>query len=146
MKNNINILVLFGLVLMCFGLCCLGVFMQDLLDASQYNVRFRWRAPQVFFLGTGAMSLMAGLGLMLRQRWAVRSATLILILVAGAWAFFLLNEMQKSDNELMVMIGMTVLVYSLLLFGILFLNNEYVLRLFDQAHSPEEKNEDILDW
>jgi hypothetical protein len=51
MKNNINILVLFGLVLMCFGLCCLAVFIQDLLEASQYNAVFRWRAPQVFFPG-----------------------------------------------------------------------------------------------
>jgi hypothetical protein len=146
MKNNINILVLFGLVLMCFGLCCLAVFIQDLLEASQYNAVFRWRAPQVFFLGTGAMSLMAGLGLMLRQRWAVRSSTLLLILVAGAWTFFLLSEFQRSGEEVMVRIGMTVFVYSALLFGILFLNNEYVLRLFDEAHSPEGKNEDILDW
>lgn len=146
MRNNINILVLFGLVLMCFGLCCLAVFMQDLLDASQYSSTFRWRAPQVFFLGTGAMSLMAGLGLMLRQRWAVRSSTLILILAAGGWTFFLLNELERAGNEVIVMIGLAVLVYSVLLFGILFLNNDYVLRLFDEAHSPEEKNEDILDW
>ncbi len=146
MKNNINILVLFGLVFMCFGLCCLAIFLQELMDASQFNTRFRWRAPQVFFLGTGAMALMAGLGLMLRQRWAVRTSTLILILAAGGWTFFILKEIPGSGNDLIVTIGLTVFIYSALLFSILFLNNEYVLRLFDEVHSPEEKNEDILDW
>lgn len=146
MKNNINILVLFGLVFMCFGLCCLAIFLQELLDASRFNTSFRWQGPQVFFLGTGLMGIMAGLGLMLRQRWAIRSSTLILILAAGGWTFFILNELPGAGNDVIVMIGLTVLVYSALLFGILFLNNEYVLRLFDQAHSPEEKNDDILDW
>jgi len=145
MKNNFNLLVLFGVLFTSFGFFCLAIFAQELLDASRYNNQFRWQTIHTFFLGVGAVGVLTGIGLMLRLSWSRLPATLILILSAGAWTLFALSELDNF-REVIVMLGFSILIFSTCLFGIFFLNNEYTLRQFGLADHPDEKNDDILDW
>lgn len=141
-----NLLVLFGVLFTSFGLCCLAIFTQELMDAARFSGNFRWKAPHIFFLSAGAVSILTGVGLMLRQKWARMPATLMLILAAGAWVLFALSEVRNFRDEGIIMIGFSVFLFSAFLFGVFFLNNDYVIRNFDSQDLPQEKNEDILDW
>ncbi len=145
MKNNLNLLVLFGILFAGFGLCCLSIFTQELLDSGRYNEAFQWKTPHYFFLSSGMISVLTGLGLMLRKNWARLPATLLLIFAAAAWTLFAISEIKNVERDGIITIGFTIFLYSASLFGVLFLNNQYVLRSFDHQDPPEEE-EDILDW
>jgi hypothetical protein len=45
-----------------------------------------------------------------------------------------------------VMIGITTLIYGAMTFGILFLNNRFVISHFDEQYQLKEEREDILDF
>ncbi len=145
MKNSFNLLVLIGIVFACLGVCCLTMIAQDVLDASWKGEAFRWGARQTLYLGSGIMGVVSGVGLMLRMPWARLPATLLVILAGGAWTLAAVNVIKIDERSFVLIIGISLFVYSSCLFAALFLNNQYTLKHFD-PHGPDtEGDERILD-
>jgi presenilin-like A22 family membrane protease len=153
LRNQINPAVLFGLLLMGLALFLLSIgaqFWTEHLKSSRYN-NSTWESnpdyyARIFFTLFGFVMVIVSLAFTLRATWA-RYFLLVLFYTAGlAYTVFLLYIWLDGIREIVwILVGLSAMVYGILLFCILFLSNEWVLRHWEKDYVGEERQRDILD-
>ncbi|MDZ4702321.1 MAG: hypothetical protein SH848_00225 [Saprospiraceae bacterium] len=88
------------------------------------------------------------IGLIALKKWAIPGFLVMLCLggITLAWGiYWLAGELKNEPTPLKIVVGFSVLIYTLLISGILFLTNAQVLALFHRKEKPKEEMPDILD-
>ena len=148
-QNKINLLTLFGLLMLCVALFALAVswqFYQELNNAYDHYESTSDYWGRIGFLSFGVIWLVISIALILRQNWV--RVTFISLFFIGilSWTAFLFFTLSGRERFMPFMLGLSTLVYGAMTFGILFLNNKFVLQHFDEQHQLQEEREDILDY
>ncbi len=90
----------------------------------------------------GLVLLPLSIGLIMRQKWAFWGMLSVLWLAAIAWLGLVYMIFESEETEAWKrLLGVSVIVYSLLGCGILFLNNDRVRELFHDAAMPSPAQE-----
>lgn len=147
MKNQFNILTLFGILMLGVSLAMLGFAGQ--FYAERYDVLYPERQAEYwarigFFIAGIAMTILS-VGLLLRYKWS--RIGLIAAHVTGliVWTVFLISIMKSAPSPWFAIGGLSAFVYCFLIFGLFFLNNKYVLEHFEDHHYKNEDHPEILD-
>lgn len=151
MKNNLNLLVLLGIAFSGVGIFCIGIFAQTVIEDLRYSddVRFELEHYIVAFLAFTFTTL--GIGMALKKRWVRLPTTLVLILTGGGWGVFIVERLGRrgirlsSNDPIIILVTSSIALFSIILFLILFINNEYTLRQFGIDENEGVASDNILD-
>lgn len=147
-KNNINLLTLFSILMLCaaaFSLSLAGQFLQDINRHDNYNDDWEMWAFTGFTI-LGISWLIAAIGLLMRKHWARTLINIFLTILVFVWAGTIYYGFSPNDRTMPVIIGISVLIFGILGFCLLYLNNAYVLEHFEDKNLKMEKRDDILDY
>ncbi|MEL7120459.1 MAG: hypothetical protein AAFO07_13495 [Bacteroidota bacterium] len=146
MKNKLNLLMLFGLIYFAAGVFCLSILAQEMFDRYRFNLAAStiYNSTEMIILMTCCIGFFStAIGLFLKKRWARILGAIILLGLACMW--FIVVSTSYSENNWIPLFGFSVVVVAGVIFGIFFLNNEFVV---DQGKLQEERpieHNDILD-
>jgi len=153
LRNQINPAVLFGLLLLGVALFVLSIgaqLWQEYFERSRYNSG-HWEDTsdyyaRLFFTFFGLALTFVALAFTLRAKWA-RYVLLSLFYLAGAayTAFVIYLFYDGIGEPIWIFMGLWAMVYAVLIFCILFLNNYWMLKHWVVDYVEEERREDILD-
>ena len=144
-QNQFNLLSLFGFLMLCVSLFALAVAWQFYQEMREYeSVADYW--GRVGFLSFGIVWLILSVFLVLKQVWVRVVFIIVFALCILIWTAILFFALSRQDRIMPVMIGISTLIYGAMTFGILFLNNKFVISHFDEQYQLREEREDILDF
>jgi len=109
------------------------------------NIARQFRNASVL---AGVAIIVLCIGLLTLQKWAIWGFRAILWMggIALTWGINeVVEQLNNEVNALKVLTGFSILLYTLLLAGILFLNNAQVLALFNGKQELKEDRPDVLD-
>ena len=144
-QNKFNLLSIFGFFMLCISLFALAIAWQIYQDSYSYeSERDYWVV--VGFLSFGIIWLISSICLILKQPWVRVLFTIVFILGILVWAGLMLFTMSHRERFMPATLGASTLIFGSLIFGILFLNNRYVVEHFGEEYQIKENRDDILDF
>lgn len=155
LRNHLNPAVLFGLLMLGVSLFVLsigGQLWQEYIQRGSYeyggNEPLSDFYARIFFIVFGIILTFVSVAFILRYRWA-RIVMLALFYIATiAWTGFILFLVADNNirNTEWIFFGLCAVVFGLLIFCILFLNNEWVISHWDSDYVDDSQHrKDILD-
>ncbi len=147
LRNRIDPIILVGIPLLLIGIFLMFIALQFFQELRAYSSGGDRLAMALFF-ASGLISCILSIGFMLKQNWA-RIALMVLV-VGGAVAWTLTVYVALADNGSSdfppVIIGLSILLYGIVLVYFLLLQNDFVLQHFrGEEHAPGAEWTDILD-
>lgn len=102
------------------------------------------------YLSLGLVVIIPSFGLLARQKWAITVFMVIFWLIGIIWTVFFLyllgNRIVVNEwQAIFVLVALTILIYSALIAGVLYIDNAYVLVPLGNKDAPEELLDDVLD-
>ena len=150
MHNRYNLISLFTIYLLGVDMLLLGVGGQLYDDATRYGSEMStedfWISSSFILLGILLLTL--SIAFLLRQKWARVGLNFFYLLAGLVWTailIFVLMQPFGADTPWLVLLGTSALVYGNLIFGVLFINNQFVLRQFQDEFQHKAELPDILD-
>ncbi len=148
-QNKFNLLTIFGFFMLCVALFALAIAWQIYQDSNSYDGGIQsdrdfWAIAA--FLSVGIIWLVSSIGLILKQSWVRVLFTVFFILGMLSWTALMFFTMSNRERFMPASLGASTLIYGSMIFGILFLNNKYVLGHFGEEYQIKEEREDILDF
>ena len=148
LSNKFNLITVFGILILGIGLLCLGVagqFFQEYYRNSFGGESDEETLARIAFLTFGIIVVILSIALMLRFRWARIGLTILFWLGMISWTLLLGFTLLEDRNAWPFFIGLSGLVYTQMIFGILFLGNKYVVMHFEDKHHQNEEHPEVLD-
>jgi len=145
MRNTINPIVLFSLPILAGGLFLIGMTVHDLFYNARIDDLEYWHARDFALLTSGLFLLVTGLGLLLRLHWARLAGLVVFGVIGVSWTIFLASELNLEDAHLIRQVSITLFVYSVVAFGLLFLSNTHLMGWMREEHGSRQPMDDILD-
>ena len=153
MKNKLHLGGALGLIFIGMGGFFTFILLMDLYSDYRYSIRFpdrssfdiRWE--QVYALVLGIGYLLAGGGLLGKAKWGSLIGSITLLGSILGWAYIVYDEFRfrlSPKGDIWFEIGLTVCVFVLLFWGLLFLGNDKVKEDFGDE-DKEFWEDNILD-
>lgn len=132
-----------------FLLVLAGILDREIAQYDSSDHGYVWElAFRNSFALVGTVLIFLSIGLIAFQKWAINGFLLLFWLAGIAWlggAYLIARETRFEGITVKILIGSSILIYSALTSGILFLSSAQLRTLFYKKQMPEENTPDILD-
>ncbi len=140
-----SLVQIIGLILLGGSCLLLGVGFPELIRRMDYS-RDLWRDGLLLICILGIACFVTGIATLLKRKWTRPVITVALLTIGLYFAYIFLSDMPNSGRkEYYYVLVIGLVVFTLLLCGILYINNDKVIADYEAEEGRSLLEEDILD-